>query len=557
MILQNEDQLRDPAIRKKIIEAIGSSENKNRKAEAYKRYQCYKDQTHFYVRNLLIRQFDANTVNEMAYALSNLSFLRKVIDKKARVYSYGVEREMEGSDISVLEKEADINNAMKKTNRFLELSKNCALYIRPQPTDIEGEQVVKVTPLVPYLYDVVEIAGERERALCYILSDYSPEMGRAQAVRPNSDGRTSSPMGLVPPISDGIDQIIADSPADQKTGQFVFWSNSYHFVCDDRGQIIGGPNDQLNPIGEKPFVNFAKDQDGTFWAQGGDDLVDGGILINSMITNVNHIAITQGYGQLVVTGKDLPQTYKVGPNKAVRLTYEEGDPVPTFEFKNSNPPLDQLRSLVEMYVALLLTTNNLSTSGVQSNLNGTIAFPSGVAMMIDKAESMDDVNDQRQIFIDNEPHMWRIYAKWHSLLKSRGELSEALSSLNIDESGDLIIKFTSPKPIETERERLEVLGMKKDLNLITMLDMLKAEYPDMNDEQVAEKLKEILEEKMEAAVGNQGQQNNEQSDDSANRPGGDIDGDQRRDRGVPSGADPSQGGVENESGDGREVPEAQ
>lgn len=544
MRIINEDQLLDPAVRKKLIEEIEGTENRRRKARMYKRYQCYKDQTYLYVMNELLKQFDQNTVNEMSYALSNISLTRKVIDKLARVYKYGVERELEDGDsdaLKVIESELDVNNAMKKTNRFFKLFKNVALYIRPMPQE-DGRLVPKWTPLPPYLYDVVEFATEREKPLAYILSDYKPELNEMNAIKPGTDGRKSGPIPTFRVAGDNIDQAIADSPQDEQSGLYVFWTRSYHFTCDKTGAIV----ESGDSIGELPFVNYAEDQDGSFWAIGGDDLIDGSVLVNSMITNIMHIAVTQGYGQIVVTGKDVPQLIKVGPNKAIRLTYEGEDPKPEFEFKSANPPLDQLRALVEMYVALLLTTNNLSTSGVQSNLNGTATFPSGIAMMIDKAESMEDVEDQRQIFADNEKHAWRICAKWYQLLASRRELPESLSSAQLPIDPKVVLRFNQPKAIETEKERLEVLKLKRDMGIISAVDVIKAEWPTMTDEQAEEKLREILEEKMKRMEmftnESNRQQRNIDQDDSSDRAGGeDSDLDERGSGRVPGGTDPDEG----------------
>lgn len=565
--MKNQDELLDPAVRKKIIEDIKGPENRRRKDEMYRRYQCYKDQTYRYVRVELLKQFDSSTVNEMSYALSNIAIVRKVIDKLARVYKYGVERDIyiDGKaneeltkNLKVVADEIDANRKLKKANRFFKLFKNTAMYVRPKPENAEqdSKQTIKMDPLAPYLYDVIELDSEREVPVAYVLSDYRPSENDpggmpVLAVVPGTDGRNGNSLAAYTYKGDGVDQSIADTPGDEKGAGYIFWSEKYHFVCNDKGEIIDGPEDLLNPIGELPFVNYAEDQDGSFWAIGGDDLAGGAILMNSMITNILHISITQGYGQLVVTGKDIPSQIKVGPNKAIKLNQEQDDPTPTFEFKNANPPLDQLRALVEMYVALLLTTNNLSTSGVASNLNGGGSFASGIALMIDKAESMEDVEDQRQIFADNEPCVWELYSKWATLLSSKGELVEELSAAPIPEEMDLRLRFGVPRAIESEKDRLEVLKLKKDMGIITMVDMIKSEHPDLTDEEAEGKLKEILEEKMArmamAMGGNLNEdginENDKLGDKLDNRPGEPkpIGGDEEGSGGVPSGADPAEG----------------
>lgn len=548
MRIKNQDDILNPVIRKQIIEEIEGAENKERKDQAYKRYECYKDMVKKYVLERLGDQFDSDTVKEMGYAISNIAFVRKVIDKLARVYKYGVDREVwldsemseEGTDaLKRIADETDADRKFKKANRYFKLFKNTLMYIRPKPASAEGDKkIIKLDPLPPYLYDVVEMSDEREKAMCIILSDYTPSSRSGTptpglAVRPGTDGRNGNTLSILRHQGDGIDQLIADRKEDEVSGQYVFWSDNYHFTCNRQGEITSVDQDgnvtDANEIGAMPFVNYSEDQDGHFWAEGGDDLVDGSVLVNSMISNVNHIAITQGYGQPYMSGKEQPQAVKLGPNKLIFQHQAEGDPAPTFGFVNSNPPLDQLRSLVEMYVALMLTTNNLSTSGVQSNLNGAATFPSGIAMMIDKAESMEDVEDQRQVFIDNEPLVWSIYSKWYNLLDARDELPDFISGLDLPEEFDLRLHFGQPKAIETEMERLNALKLKKDLGLISMAEMIKEQFPTLSDDEAEEKLKTILEEKMNrasmfmsggnSANNNQEQQDDEQRDERDDRPG--------------------------------------
>jgi hypothetical protein len=545
MYLQNEDQILDEGVRKKILEEMNGPENRRRKDESYKRYLCYKDFTYLYVIRKLLLQFDRDTVGEMQYALSNLALVKKIIDKLARVYSYGVDRSAEDDEatseaIEFVEKHLDVNTLFKKTNRFLKLEKNCMQYIIPTESTnpaFPGRKRISARVLLPHFYDVVEHHENREVPMALILSDYKPydqgdySPNAAFAGRPYG-GATPARQG------DGVDQVIADTPADQQMQRIVWWTNKYHFTTDGTGRIVS--QDFINPIGKLPFVNYAIDQDNAFWAIGGGDLTDGSILVNALITHLNHIAVTQGYGQIVMKGKNLPRSMRVGPNKAIILEYEkDNDPVPEFSFESANPPIDQVQKLIEMYVAMLLTTNNLSTAGVASNLNGGSQFPSGIAMMIDKAESMEDIKDQQQVFVDNEPKFWNIVASWHLVLKNTNELDEDFAKVSFAKDFELKLKFKNPTAIETEKERLDNLKLKKELGLISALDMIKDEYPEFTDEQAQMKLKEILEEKLQkvAAFGvptNESNQDvrNEQQDEQSDRPGdseGDEPGDESSD----------------------------
>lgn len=525
--ITKESDILDENIRKLIIREILSVENNNRKHEAYKAYQCYKDNTKEYVVRMLKKQFDPETVDQMSYSITNLAFVRKAIDKLARVYKYGVERESDSEDATNAIKEASkiskVDQCFKKTNRYLKLTKNCLQYIVPKKIGFDDEEelyTIKPIAMPPYLYDVVELPDDREKLGVVILSDYIPTKDEVlykknPALRIQEADSTGNY-----PLSDQNDSVIADDPRDQKNndGNFIFWSKNYHFTCNKHGEIISIETE--NPIGMLPFVNYAEDQDGCFWARGGEDLVDGGVTLNCMVTNIQHIAIQQGYGQIVMSGANLPRNLKIGPDKIVYLERKNTEePEPKFEFATANPPLDQLRGLVEMYCALLLTTNNLSTSGVSTQLNGGSSFPSGIAMMLDKSESLEDIEDQRQIFIDNEPEFWKIYSEWHRLYKSQKLLEPSLDDISFPDNFEITVKFGQPKPIITEKERLEIIKQKLEMNLIGKLDALRSEYPNMDDEQLKKKLEELIEEKSLEVIE---KSNNDNSPDPENEMDDDV-----------------------------------
>ena len=113
MRIKKESEILSPEVRRKIIEEIKGSENQNRKAESYRWQQCYKDNTRQYVIENMLKQFDFETVVEMRYSIANISFMKKIVDKLARVYSNGVERklksETEDKKLHNLEKALCIN----------------------------------------------------------------------------------------------------------------------------------------------------------------------------------------------------------------------------------------------------------------------------------------------------------------------------------------------------------------------------------------------------------------------------------------------------------------
>lgn len=514
MRIKSEKELLRSDVLKQLIEEIEGRENLTRKWNAYRRYQCYKDKISHYVVELLLRQFDAGTVEEMRYALSNISIVRKVVDKLARVYSNGVERTISKDEESTqkikdIEKRIDLNSALKKANRFLKLERNVDFFIKPCPVedmDNPTKWTVKCEVLPPFLYDVVEDYYDRTKAMCVILSDYQPV---ATALSQFDGKRAPVPLAnVVPPAGSGDkkDQAIADTAADQKnltspTGEkfYVLWSKNLHFTFNSKGEIVNDPNNPKNenPLGVFNHINYAIDQDGAFWAEGGDDLIDGAVLINALITHTNHVGTVQGYGQFYMTGENLPRSIKVGPANAIIAEYKKDEQAePKMGFLNANPQLDSLRSLIEMYIALYLTTNNLSTSGVATQLSSANSLPSGIALIIDKAESLEDVQDQRQIFADKEVHIFKAV---NAILKTySGELVEELEGLELPEGFEenFHVKYFDPTPIMSEKEKLENLRLRHDLGIDSLLSLLMKDDPSMDEKQAEEKLKKLIEQRI-------------------------------------------------------------
>lgn len=504
MRIKKESEILDSIVRKQIIDEIKGSENLLRKSEAYRWHQCYKDNTRQYVVENMLKQFDFETVLEMRYSIANISFMKKVVDKLARVYANGVKRELlvesETAKLNALEKNLCLNSELKTTNRYLRAHRNCALYIKPCPIyDNDSVQwTIKPQALVPYLYDVVEDYYDRTKAMCFILSNYKAEYNPQFNLE--DGGSRSNPVVLNP--GDRIDQKIADVPLDEAQGEretYIFWTKNYHFTCNSNGEIVpdeSNPNN-LNPFGIMPIINFALDQDGHFWAQGGDDLPQGAVLLNSILTHANHIAVTQGYGQAFMTGENLPTKIKIGPTRVIRGEYKKDEQAqPTFEFVSTNPQLDSIRGLVEAYLALLLTTNNLSTSGISAQLTGQSNAASGIALIIDKAESLEDVQDQRQIFLDREPIVWKAI---NQIIATYGdaiipELKE--NKLQDGFEKNLSIKFIDPSLIMSEGDKLANLKLRKELGIDTMIDLIMKDNQGMTKEQAEQKLKLILEEEM-------------------------------------------------------------
>lgn len=507
--LKNESDILNVSYRQRVIEEITGTENITRKNEMLKRYEVYKDRTIKWIVEALLREnLKPETIAQMENRAANISIARKIVNKRARSYKGGALREFgaQGQEkFTKFYQLLDVDQRMKKADQYRELFKNCMLQVipelcTPESTEAAPKFKVKVRVLAPFQYDVIEDYYDHEIPRVVILSDFVERNRYNMGIEPGTDGRAT---GITPVFHEGdrVDQIIADSPEDAGSNMrtFIWWSDHYHFTTDDKGEIIPelGNEKNQNPIQELNFVNVAEEQDGEFWARGGDDLIDGSILINKLITDMNSIAFIQGWGQMVITGKSIPATIKGGPHNAIILEHGKDDPTPSVTYQSGNPPLDVWMKMIEQYIALLLSTNDLSPSHVAAKLESPGNAASGIALLIEQSEATDSVEMTQNSFKNVERQLVSKTAKWHNVLAEKNALAKDFFAIGQLPEQEFSIKFLSNKAVTTEAEKLGNLKLRKDLGINTMLDLIKMDNPDMTDEQAEEKLLQITKERLE------------------------------------------------------------
>lgn len=512
MKIRTEDELLVLDVRKKVIEDILGAENEMRKLRELRKHEVYRDQIKKWVLQSLSNEgFKPTTIAQMENRASNISICRKIVNKLAQTYIGGVERIVEEEQsqkaVDLIADELDINTALKKSDRYRQLFKNTCIQVVPKSCPIymddgteEEKWSIILKVLAPWEYDVIQSTHNPEKAMAFVLTDF-PERNQFvfNSVKGSQGYRTSE---LDLRGGDGMEQSIADSPDDQGVDKryFIFWSNKYHMTCDIGGNIIAMKDnpDNINPINIIPFVDIHMDQDGDYWAQGGDDLIDGSILLNKELTDLNFVTFHQGFGQLVISGKDLPKNIQGGPNNAMVFDVKEGDPTPQVFYAVSNPPVQQWLDKIKSQLAMLLSTNDLSPKAISASLDAS-NVESGISKLIENSEVTASHQDVQGIYQDAEPYMWEVIRRWHGLYSEESLLIDELQAIPPFEDSNVKVKFVQLKPIISEKEKLEALKLRKDMGLNTLVDLIKMDNPDLTNDEAEKKAEEIQEEKQSNA----------------------------------------------------------
>jgi len=288
------------------------------------------------------------------------------------------------------------------------------------------------------------------------------------------------------------------------------------------GVITDAPEENVNPFEVKTIIPIAQEQDGSFWPISGGDVVDGDLLINKIISDINFIAFHQGWGVLFIEGMNIPKVINPSPDNAVIFTKQNpDDPPAVFKYESSNPPLGDWMDTVKMQVSMLLSSNGLAPKNIEMSSFTAKNVESGVSKLVDESEVMSSVQDTQKLYQDKEPEIWEAIRKEHKFYFDKGLLIPDLMEIKPFEDSNVKLKFNEVRPPLSEAETLDNIKRRKDLGINTMLDLIKKDNPDLSDEDAEEKLKEILTEKidrqkqfMQTAFGEKdGQTQSEETDD--------------------------------------------
>lgn len=531
MQIFNEDQVLDLAFRANVLKEIEGKENQDRKKESLRRYNIFRDKTKPYVLEQLRKQgFKPGTIAQMEPRAANISICKKIVKKKARTYGVGVDRtlpnDQEGTKaIQALSDYLGATQEFKKSDEYRQLSKNAALYVHPIVTGTtpDGKNIYGLTvrTLHSHQYDVIPDSQDHEIPRCFILSDF-PAGNRQlgfHGTYSDSDGtRYAGGSTYSEARGDGVDQTIADSPSDSgaKDRAYVWWTKKYHFTTDSKGNFIQAltPENGSNPIKDIPLINVSMDQDGEFWAQGGEDVIDGSILINVLLTDTAAILNQQGWGQPVMTGQELKGEIVTGPHNVIELKVAEGSTVaPKYEIVSADPNTNNWIRLIELYLALMLTTNNLSPRSMQGSLESS-SIASGLAKMIDESESTEDIGDAQGYYQLKEVDFWKIVAKWLDVYRETERLEPVLQAIKAFDGSKVNAKFKAQGIVLSEIEKVDLLQKRKDLGINSMVELIKMDDPSLSDEEAEKKLLAIVQEqiKIKLLSGESGDEGGENSE---------------------------------------------
>lgn len=482
MLLKNEDQVLNQDFRQSAIEEFESDANIQRKKDSKYRYEIYEDD----IKQKVIDDFKKEMprgVNECVInRISDVNICKKIIKKKAIIYKNKSIKETDEAhqeDLINLFDETDFDSLCKKINKYVELDNTVEVGFLPYMDEDTNLVYLKASILKGFQYDPIFDSQDNEKVRAIVISYFSESKAfYAQEGAAAIHGETK----------------VKETNIETEKKNYIWWTAHYHFTTDNKGNVIQGEGfgDGLNPIGILPFVTYKKTDGDSYWSTFGRDIINGTIRINKLLTDLYYITKFQGMGLLYVTGRKIPDLIDVGPSTAITVKVEEGDPTPQIGFATSNPPVADHLSMIQQSLNLILTTNGLEPASI--SLTDAKSAESGIQEIIKRADNLSDIEDEIEMYKDNNPKLIRIMLEWFNLFRGRNLLGKQYDYIKTIPS-DIVVteKFPAPAVITTEKEKIEIIQLRRDAGLDTLRDSIKRDNPDMTDEDVEEKLAELIE----------------------------------------------------------------
>lgn len=442
--------------RKKIVQEIKSTENRERKAASFKESEVYSGRLHQYVVEELEEAFGIPAARKMP-KISSVNLASRVVKEEATIYKEKPRRTLlDGSGdqqekTRLIYKDMMADSKLMKSNELFKLQEQSLLMMLP----LNGKLSLRV--LKSHQYDAIPNQFNPEVADAYILSVFDRDDFIENRKSETPSGVVGTSSKDVTLNSDGINQSIGDQD-DYKAGKerYLVWTKEHNFIMDGNGNILSETVD--SPIkGHLPFIDIATNKEFEYFVRNSSSLTDFTVQYNMGLSDLNHIVRMQGWSQAIIKGdkKLMVNDMTVGVTKVLFLPVDPKAPVETdFKFANPSPDLDGSIKFVEMLLANFLSSKGVDTKTVVGKADAN-NFTSGIERLLAMIEKFEASLEDYIIFEKVEEQVFELVKIWHNALANKKELDKKYKTERFDEDLEISVSFKKPEMVQTVQEKLD------------------------------------------------------------------------------------------------------
>lgn len=438
-------------------------------------YEMHEGQIKKFVQESLAKEMlSKSAYNRAIQRIPSINIPKKVTDKLSKVYAEAPIR-FSKNDQELMTEFADLlklNSEMNYSNQMSNLTKCAALELYVE------EQVQKVRVLLSHQF--------------FVFSD-SKTSPNKETVFVKLLGQEYKPRQV---FSDITGKLTTNENDVYLVNILGLYSDDEFLVIDSDGMPRQDKMNEMgitstkNPFGTIPFVyiNKSKSELMPFPNQTTYDL---GILIPKLLTDLNYSAQFLSHSVIWTKNSDL-QGAEINPDAIVDLGDSDGQGnTPEIGTIDPQTDIDGVLKLIQAQLSMYLSTEGLKAGSV-GQLEASNAA-SGISKIIDESDATEARKSQTEIYRCVESEFWTKFAKMQAVWSLRGEVKKK-EVFSPDFSESFSIKFAEIKPLESEKEKYEKMKVARELKLITKKQALKEIYPNLPEDQLNVRLKELEEE---------------------------------------------------------------
>lgn len=403
------------------------------------------------------------------FIISEMNFAAKITDKRAKAYKQSPIRSLEREQESELYKQQLQDMQALWHWRLFDSYKNYFKYscLWFSYYTVDDVQYPILRALRPSQFTrIVNDYGQTELFAVYFGSDIEAEAH----VR-----------------GDNIALLQQDEPEDDSHFYIGLWTPTQHKVIkieqSDKSLRfhdipLMGNEDGVNDLGLIPAV----------FCQEGDErerpafnpLKDQTITLNSLYSIIISGVSVQTFGQLVLKhpqDQEVPDISQQGIFVYLPLPQAgEGEPETNAEYITPSPNIDDSLAVFREYATAVLKEHGIS--GEMSGDNHK--FTSGLDRLLSQMDTTEIIEENQELYALAEKQLFSIIKAFNEITGRPRFLSESLNVI-----------YKKPKPLQSEKELLELIEKKLDLGLIEKYEALLILDPNMSPEAAKAKLQNI------------------------------------------------------------------
>ena len=264
-----------------------------------------------------------------------------------------------------------------------------------------------------------------------------------------------------------------------RTAKYMVWTNELNYIEDSEMNryLINGRNGDENPYGVIPFVWCHSEHIiDDFWNAGGNaaDLVTANEQINLKLSQMSHKFRFKSFDPIWISGDAANEEIAFGYDSA--LIVPEGSTVGSISQTHSF--MDDIE-VIKFEIQLIERNYNLSINwGIEGNA------ASGFSLVVQNIDHSDDLDDQIGVARD-----------WEENILDMERIVGNIDGLKVPKE-EMRVNFAEVQMPISQTEKNMKWQFEFDNKLATRADYFRSENPDISDEEIEQKIKDIADEEV-------------------------------------------------------------